>query len=249
MAAMEMFGSFPITPDEEMLGAERPAVPTVRTDDERLARVHEELSTGFEALKDLSPAVTIFGSARVPEGDPQYELARTVARKLGEAGLAVITGGGPGLMEAANRGAQEAGVSSVGLGIELPVEQGINRYVDLPLHFHYFFTRKLMFVRYASGFVVLPGGFGTLDELFEALTLIQTHRVRSFPVVLVDRGYWSGLIDWLRDPLATGGKIATADIDLLTLTDDPDEVTEVIGAGARDQGMEPAGPAAAGSAP
>jgi uncharacterized protein (TIGR00730 family) len=245
---MELFGSFPLTPDAEMLGAQRPAVPTERSDEERLARVQEELATGFEALADLGPAVTIFGSARVPEGDPQYEFARTVARKLGEAGLAVITGGGPGLMEAANRGAQEAGARSVGLRIELPFEQEMNRYVDLPLHFHYFFTRKLMFVRYASGFVVLPGGFGTLDELFEALTLIQTHRVRSFPVVLVDRPYWDGLTDWLRDTLAAEGKIARADVDLLTLSDDPNEVAEIIRAGARDQGMEPAGPGAPGTA-
>ena len=162
-----------------------------------------------------------------------------MARKLGEAGLAVITGGGPGLMEAANRGAREAGARSVGLRIELPFEQKMNRYVDLPLHFHYFFTRKLMFVRYASGFVVLPGGFGTLDELFEALTLIQTHRVRSFPVVLMDRRYWDGLTDWLRDTVAAEGKIAPSDIDLLTMSDDPDQIAEIIRAGARDQGMEP----------
>ena len=245
---MELYGSFPLTADEEMLGAQRPAVPTERSDEERLARVQEELATGFEALKDLGPAVTIFGSARVPEGDPQYELARTVARKLGEAGLAVITGGGPGLMEAANRGAREAGARSVGLRIELPFEQEMNRYVDLPLHFHYFFTRKLMFVRYASGFVVLPGGFGTLDELFEALTLIQTHRVRSFPVVLVDEHYWDGLTDWLRDTLAAEGKIAPSDLGLLTLNDDPGEIAEIICSGARDQGMEPAGPGAAGTA-
>jgi uncharacterized protein (TIGR00730 family) len=246
---VELYRNQPGSPDEEILGAERPAVASTRSDEERLDQVHDELAAGFAALAKVGPAVSLFGSARVPEGDPQYELARTVARRLGEAGLAVVTGGGPGLMEAANRGAREAGVPSVGLRIELPFEQGMNRYVDVPLHFHYFFTRKLMFVRYASGFVVLPGGFGTLDELFEALTLIQTRRVRSFPVVLVGSGYWDGLLDWLRERLAGEGKVAPEDVDLLQVSDDPDDVAERICAGARDQGLEPAPPGAAGSAP
>jgi uncharacterized protein (TIGR00730 family) len=225
--------------DEEILGAERPAVATVRSEEERIASIERELRRGFQALAGLGPAVSLFGSARVPEGDPEYELARTVARRLGEAGLAIITGGGPGLMEAANRGARDAGARSVGLRIDLPFEQGMNSYVDLPLDFHYFFTRKLMFVRYASGFVVLPGGFGTLDELFEAVTLIQTRRIRSFPVVLFGTDYWAGLLDWIEGRLAAEGKIAPADVALMSVTDDPDEVVRTICGGARDQGLAP----------
>jgi uncharacterized protein (TIGR00730 family) len=239
MPSMELYRTTPESADEEILGAERPAVASVQTDDERLARVHDELAAGFAALEGLGPAVSVFGSARVPAGDPRYELARTVGGKLAEAGLAVITGGGPGLMEAVNRGAQEAGARSVGLRIELPFEQGMNRYVDLPLHFAYFFTRKLMFVRYATGFVVLPGGFGTLDELFDAVTLIQTRRVRSFPVVLVDSAYWGGLLGWLRERPATEGEITQAELELIRVTDDPDEAVEIIAAGARDQGLAP----------
>jgi uncharacterized protein (TIGR00730 family) len=249
MACMELYKHPPESQDEEILGAERPGVASTRSDEERLARVHAELVAGFDALGGLGPAATLFGSARVPQGDPQYEQTRRVARRLGESGLAIITGGGPGLMEAANRGAQEAGVRSVGLRIELPFEQGMNPYVDLPLHFEYFFTRKLMFIRYASGFVVFPGGFGTLDELFEALTLIQTRRVRSFPVVLVGWGYWDGLLEWLRERLAGEGKVAPSDVALLHVSDDPDEIAELLFSGARDQGLEPAGPAAAGSGP
>jgi uncharacterized protein (TIGR00730 family) len=246
---VELYHHQPESLDEEILGAERPAVASIQSDEERLARVQQELVSGFEALAGLGPAVSVFGSARVPEDDPEYELARTVARRLGEAGLAVITGGGPGLMEAANRGARDAGVTSVGLRIELPFEQGMNPYVDLPLHFHYFFTRKLMFVRYASGFVVLPGGFGTMDELFEAVTLIQTRRVRSFPVVLVGSGYWEGLLDWLRERVAAEGKISPDDLDIFQVSDDADDVAARVCAGARDQGLEPAPPGAAGSAP
>jgi uncharacterized protein (TIGR00730 family) len=239
MRPMELDREMPITPDEEIIGADSPAVPTLRTDEERLAKVNEELAAGFEALKGIGPAASVFGSARVPEGDPQYDLGRSVGFQLGQAGLAVITGGGPGLMEAVNRGAREAGVRSVGLRIELPFEQKMNRYVDLPLHFHYFFTRKLMFVRYASGFVVLPGGFGTLDELFEAVTLIQTRRIRSFPVVLMGSDYWSGLLEWLRERLVAENKIAAADVDLMRVTDDTAEAVQLICAGAREQGMPP----------
>jgi uncharacterized protein (TIGR00730 family) len=238
-APVELDRHRPITHDEEIIGAESPAVPTLRSDDERLAKVHQELAAGFDALKGIGPAASVFGSARVPEGHPQYDLGRSVGFQLGQAGLAVITGGGPGLMEAVNRGAREAGVRSVGLGIELPAEQKMNRYVDLPLHFHYFFTRKLMFVRYASGFVVLPGGFGTLDELFEAVTLIQTRRARSFPVVLMGSDYWSGLLEWLRERLVAENKIAAADVDLMRVTDDTAEAVQLICAGARDQGMAP----------
>jgi uncharacterized protein (TIGR00730 family) len=230
-------GRAPGSPDEEILGAERPAIATLETEEERLALVRDELVTGFEALSGLGPAVSIWGSARVPEGDPEYELARSVARRLGQEGLAVITGGGPGLMEAANRGAKDAGVRSVGLRIELPFEQGMNPYVDLPLHFHYFFTRKLMFVRYACAFVALPGGFGTLDELFEVVTLIQTDRVHDFPVVLVGSDYWSGLLDWMRAQPLADGKIRPADLAILQVSDDPDEVASIVWEAACMQGL------------
>ena len=218
----------PDSPDEEIINAESPAVTSVETEEERLALIRDELVTGFEALSGLGPAVSVWGSARVPEGHPEYELARAVARSIGRHGLAVITGGGPGLMEAANRGARDAGVRSAGLRIELPFEQGMNPYVDLPLHFHYFFTRKLMFVRYACGFVALPGGFGTLDELFEVVTLIQTGRVHDFPVVLVGSDYWAGLLGWVRDRLAAEGRVAPDDLEILRVCDDPDEVASIL---------------------
>ena len=176
----------------------------------------------------VGPAVTVFGSARTTEDNPVYGLARTIGSRLAEAGYAVITGGGPGVMEAANRGCQEAGGMSVGCNIELPHEQGMNPYVDLGVEFRYFFARKVMFVKYADAFVILPGGIGTLDELFESLTLIQTGKVRHFPVVLVGRAYWSGLIDWMRETMLGSGAIAAADLDLLHVTDDPAEVIEII---------------------
>ena len=172
--------------------------------------------------------MSVFGSARIKRGHPDYELARRVAAGLVGAGYAVITGGGPGLMEAANRGAAEAGGTSVGLGIELPHEQGMNKWVDLGVNFRYFFARKVMFVKYAEGFVVLPGGFGTLDELFEALTLVQTQKVNGFPIVLVGVDYWSGLVEWVRTSLLERGMIAAADLDLLKLTDDPDEAVRIV---------------------
>ncbi len=227
----------PATRDEELLNAASPLVATRESDPARIERVRRELAMGFEALADLGPAVSIFGSARTLAGSPEYELARTTAQGLGDAGYAVITGGGPGIMEAANRGASEAGVRSVGLNIELPFEQGANPYADLPLRFHYFFTRKVMFVRYAVGFVVFPGGFGTLDETFEALTLIQTGKVRHFPVLLVGRDWWAGLIEWVRERLLAEGKIAAEDLDLLHCTDDPREVVDAICAGAEGQGL------------
>ncbi len=230
-------GHVPGSPDEEILNAENPAVSSVDTEQERLALIRDELVSGFEALAALGPAVSVWGSARVPRGDPEYELARAVARRLGERGLAVITGGGPGLMEAANRGARDAGVRSVGLRIELPFEQGMNPYVDLPLQFRYFFTRKLMFVRYACGFVVLPGGFGTLDELFEVLTLIQTEKIRDYPVVLVGRDYWAGLVAWLRERVEREGKISAHDLGIIKVTDDPDEVARLVWEGACAQGL------------
>jgi uncharacterized protein (TIGR00730 family) len=226
----------PATPDEELLGAERPAVAVERTEAERLERIEHELAAGFEALAGIGYGVTLFGSARVAREHPDYALARATARRLGEAGFAVITGGGPGIMEAANRGAQEAGATSVGLNIELPFEQDANAFQDVSLRFHYFFTRKVMFVRYASAFVVFPGGFGTLDELFEALVLIQTAKIRHFPVVLVGSAFWAGLIDWLRDRLAANALIAPTDLELFATTDDPDEVVALVKRGAARQG-------------
>jgi uncharacterized protein (TIGR00730 family) len=179
-------------------------------------------------LAGVGRAVAFFGSARTPPEDRYYELARRVARCLAEADFAVITGGGPGIMAAANRGAQEAGGQSIGLNIELPFEQGLNPWVDLGLEFHYFFTRKVMFVRYSSSFVVFPGGFGTLDELFEALTLIQTGKVRHFPVVLVGSDYWRDMLAWMRERMLGDGKVSPEDIDLLHLSDDPDEVLAIV---------------------
>ena len=214
----------PETFDEELLELE--AVKK-ETDGTRIARMEAELALGFRTLKEVGCAVSIFGSARTPSDDPEYDLARHTAKLLGEAGFTIITGGGPGIMEAANLGAQQAGAPSVGLSIDLPFEQGENRYVDLPIEFHYFFTRKVMFVRYAGAFVVFPGGFGTLDELFEALTLIQTRKIRHFPVVLVGSDYWGGLVDWLRERVLAEGKISPSDHTLIHVTDDPDEVVRL----------------------
>ncbi|HZR98190.1 MAG TPA: TIGR00730 family Rossman fold protein [Chloroflexota bacterium] len=200
------------------------------TDTWRVLRIMGEFVDGFDELADLGRAVSIFGSARVNEDDPMYALARTVGYKLARDGFAIITGGGPGLMEAANRGAAEAGGTSVGCNIELPFEQHINAYVNLPLNFRYFFVRKTMFVKYAMAFVIFPGGFGTLDELFEALTLIQTHKIKNFPVILVGRTYWQGLLDWVHDVLLAERKINDDELALLKLTDDPEEVCRIVDA-------------------
>ena len=218
----------PSTADEELLEAESAAILAELTDAQRLLRIQDELRQGFEALGRIGKAVSIFGSARTPRSDPRYDQARELARRLGEEGFSIITGGGPGIMEAANRGAREAGVPSVGLGIELPHEQGMNEWVDLPLTFHYFFTRKVMFVRYASGFVVFPGGFGTFDELFEAATLRQTEKIRYFPIVLVGSDYWGGLVDWLRAQMLGEGYVAAEDVDTLALCDDLGQVVEIV---------------------
>jgi uncharacterized protein (TIGR00730 family) len=226
----------PATTDEELLGAQSGAVATVHTESERLARIHDELAHGFDALADITRGVSFFGSARTPPDHPSAVLATTIARMLGERGFAIISGGGPGIMEAANRGAREAGALSVGLNIELPFEQGPNPYQDIALRFHFFFTRKVMFVRYATAFVVFPGGFGTLDELFEALVLIQTHKIREFPVVLVGTEWWSGLIGWMRDRVAADAMISPGDVELMRCTDDPDEVVAIVERGARHQG-------------
>ena len=226
----------PATTDEELLGAEVPTIAVERTEAQRLERIHDELVRGFKALEAVRCGVSIFGSARVPPGDPLYELARDVARRLGEAGFEVITGGGPGIMEAANRGARDVGALSVGLNIELPFEEHANGYQDIALTFHFFFTRKVMFVRYATGFVVFPGGFGTLDELFEALVLIQTGKILHFPIVLVGSDFWAGLADWVRARLVDEGMISAEDVHLVAVTDDPAEVVERITAGAELQG-------------
>ena len=198
-------------------------------------------------LAELGPAIGVFGSARTPEDHPSYAQAEELGRKLVQAGFAVITGGGPGAMEAANKGASEAGGVSVGLGIELPFETGLNRWVDKGINFRYFFARKTMFVKYAQGFVVLPGGLGTFDELFEALTLAQTGKITSFPVVLVGTSYWQGLLDWLRDTVLAEGKIYASDLDRLTLTDDVDVAVRLHGRGerrgwARQDGADEKGP-------
>jgi len=195
----------------------------------------DELADGFRAMSGIRRGVAVFGSARTPEDHPRYALSREIGRALGAAGFDVITGGGPGAMEAANRGARDAGATSVGLTIDLPFEQGQNPYLDLAVDFHYFFARKVMFVRYSGAFVVLPGGFGTLDELFEAMTLIQTGKIRFFPVVLVDRGYWSGLVDWVRERMLADGNISAEDLGLLRMTDSVEEVVEICSAAARRQ--------------
>jgi uncharacterized protein (TIGR00730 family) len=214
------------TEDEKLF--RRPTRPAfLDSDPWRALRILSEFVDGFDALAGIGPAVTVFGSARTRPDDPMYETAREIGRLLARDGFAVITGGGPGAMEAANRGAQEGGGLSVGCNIELPHEQSINPYVDLGVEFRYFFARKTMFVKYADAFVILPGGFGTLDELFEALTLIQTGKVRNFPVVLVGARYWEGLLVWMRDVQLPAGAIAPADLDLLKLTDDPAEVARI----------------------
>jgi uncharacterized protein (TIGR00730 family) len=218
----------PTTPDEELLEAETTAILSELTDAQRVLRIQDELRAGFKTLSHIGKAVSIFGSARTPRDHPRYQAAREMARTLGHAGYAIITGGGPGIMEAANRGATEAGVPSVGLGIDLPNEQGVNRYVDVELDFHYFFARKVMFVRYASGFVVFPGGFGTLDETFEAATLRQTQKIRYFPIVLAGSAFWGGLIDWLRDPVLAEGNISPSDVSALYLCDEAGEVLRIL---------------------
>jgi uncharacterized protein (TIGR00730 family) len=215
------------TEDERLFAAEgRPAF--LDTDPWRALRILSEFVEGFDALAEIGPAVTIFGSARAKEGEEAYALARTIGRRLAEAGFAVITGGGPGLMEAANRGCQEGGGLSVGCNIELPHEQALNPYIDLGIEFRYFFARKTMFVKYADAFVILPGGLGTLDELTEALTLIQTRRIRHFPVVLVGTDYWGGLVRWLRGTMLPAETISEADLGLFSMTDDVDEIVRIV---------------------
>ena len=230
------------TTDQRLLDS-RGAADWLHTDPWRVMRIQSEFVNGFGALAELGPAVSVFGSARTRADAPGYALAVELGRALVAAGYAVITGGGPGTMEAANRGALDAGGTSVGLGIELPFEAGLNEFVDLGVNFRYFFARKTMFVKYASGFIVLPGGFGTLDELFEAVTLVQTQKVTSFPIVLMGSQYWGGLLDWLRGTAAASGTVSAADIDLLTLVDDPAEAVEVVLAADRASGRPSPGEA------
>jgi len=215
------------TTDQRLLDDHGPA-DWVHTDPWRVLRIQSEFVEGFGLLAELPRAVSVFGSARTTRDNPEYALGRSLGKALAQAGFAVITGGGPGAMEAVNRGAQEAGGVSVGLGIELPFEQRLNDWVDIGLNFRYFFARKTMFVKYAQAFVILPGGFGTLDELFEALTLVQTRKVTRFPVILFGQDYWSGLVDWLRNSAMAAGKIGPHDLDLLTVTDDVDEAVKRI---------------------
>ncbi|MDR1078422.1 MAG: TIGR00730 family Rossman fold protein [Propionibacteriaceae bacterium] len=222
------------TADQRFL--ETPAEERAKSDPWRAMRIQAEFVEGFETLRELGPAISVFGSARIPRSSPHYGLAERIGARLAQAGYAVITGGGPGAMEAANRGARKAGGVSVGLGIELPFEQSINKYVTLGIRFRYFFVRKTMFLKYSQGFVVVPGGFGTLDELFEALVLIQTGKVTRFPVALVGRDYWSGLVDWLDRAVVAEGCVDHLDVAGLPMVDSVDEVMAVIDPSGRGAG-------------
>jgi uncharacterized protein (TIGR00730 family) len=215
------------TTDQRLLDSRGPS-DWVHEDPWRVLRIQAEFVEGFGLLAELGPAVSVFGSARTKPDSPEYELAVEIGAKLADAGYAVVTGGGPGIMEAGNKGADENGGVSVGLGIELPFEQSMNDYIDIGLEFRYFFVRKTMFVKYSQAFVVLPGGFGTLDELFEAITLVQTKKITRFPIVLVGTEYWGGLLDWIKSTMLPSGKISPSDPELLQLTDDPDEVVRII---------------------
>ena len=215
------------TQDERLLETPRPD-EFLRTDTWRVFRIMGEFVQGFEDLAQITNGVAVFGSARTHPDDPVYQAARETAGLLARAGFAVITGGGPGIMEAANRGAFEAGGMSVGCNIELPHEQGSNPYLTLSLKFKYFFVRKMMFVKYSDAFIIFPGGFGTLDELFEALTLIQTRKIRNFPVVLYGSQYWHGMLEWIKGTVLSEGKIAEEDLKLLHLADSPAQIVEII---------------------
>jgi uncharacterized protein (TIGR00730 family) len=223
------------TTDQRLLDQRGPS-DWVHTDPWRVLRIQSEFVEGFGMLAELGPAISVFGSARTKPGHADYDKAVQLGRALAHAGFAVITGGGPGIMEGANRGASKGGGVSVGLGIELPFEQGLNEWVDVGINFRYFFARKTMFVKYAQGFVVMPGGFGTFDEVFEALTLVQTRKVTSFPIVLMGSSYWRGLIDWLRDTVLEDGKINEVDLDLLQVTDDVDEAVKIMVEAGRHRG-------------
>ena len=225
------------TTDQRLLDG-RGAADWVHTDPWRVLRIQAEFVEGFGLLAELGPAVSIFGSARTARGSHEYEIAERTAAGLARAGYAVITGGGPGIMEAANKGASEAGGVSVGLGIELPREMGLNDYVDVGLEFRYFFVRKTCFIKYSQAFVVLPGGFGTMDELFEALTLVATGKITKFPIILVGRDYWAGLLSWLQDTVLARGNIGPAEFSLIKVVDDPEEVVKIIRAAHNGQGLD-----------
>jgi hypothetical protein len=215
------------TTDQRLLDSRGPS-DWVHTDPWRVLRIQAEFVEGFGALAEVPSAVTVFGSARTGRDHPEYQVGRDLGGALAEAGFAVITGGGPGAMEAVNRGCSEAGGFSIGLGIELPFEQGLNPWVDLGVNFRYFFVRKTMFIKYSQAFICLPGGFGTLDELFEALTLVQTKKVTKFPVVLFGKSYWQGLYDWVKNSVLEGGKVGEKDLALLHLTDDIEDAVRVV---------------------
>lgn len=221
----------PRTFDEEIIRSGEPEILAELSDPQRLERIRTEADRGFRLLAGLGPAVCVFGSARTREDDPEYRLARRVGSGIGEAGYGVITGGGPGTMEAANRGARDAGANSVGLNIEIPEEQALNDYVDVGMEFHYFFLRKLMFARYSWSFVIFPGGLGTLDETFEILTLMQTGKTRPTPMVLAGSGYWDGLVDWMRATMLEPGRLSPADFDLVRVVDDPAQIVSRATAG------------------
>ena len=214
------------TADEKLLNGSED--DWAREDPWRVMRIQSEFVEGFDTLADLGPAIGVFGSARTPRTDPLYDAATRIGTSLAGRDFAVITGGGPGIMEAANKGAVEAGGMSVGLGIELPFEQGLNEYVTLGINFRYFFARKVMFLKYSQGFVVMPGGFGTFDEVYEALTLVQTKKVTRFPIVLYGSTFWDGLLAWLREHTQADGYIGANDLDLVSITDDPDEAVELV---------------------
>ena len=218
----------PATTTDQRLLDRRGQSDWVHTDPWRVMRIQAEFVEGFGLLAELGVAVSVFGSARTKPGTAGYELATKIASGLVDAGYAIITGGGPGIMEAANKGAAEAGGTSVGLGIELPLESGLNDYVNIGVEFRYFFVRKTVFIKYSQAFVVLPGGFGTLDELFEALTLVATGKITKFPIVLVGSDYWDGLLDWLKATLLAEGKIGPDELELMQVADDPDEVVKII---------------------
>src|SRR3984957_1953022 len=233
----------PQPPTDQRLLDYRGPSDWVHTAPWRVLRIQAEFVEGFGLLAELGQAVSVFGSARTKPGSPEYQCAELIGAGLAKAGYAVITGGGPGVMEAANKGATGAGGVSVGLGIELPREQGLNEYVDVGLEFRYFFVRKTMFVKYSQAFVVLPGGFGTLDELFEAVTLVQTRKITKFPIVLVGAGYWSGLLSWIHDTLLARGMVGAADPSLLHVADDPAEVIQIITDAPRQPDFPPRPPA------
>lgn len=220
--------AIPETTTDQRLLDRRGPTDWVHTDPWRVLRIQSEFVEGFGLLSEVGRAVSVFGSARAKPDNPYYALGETIGGRLAAAGYSVITGGGPGMMEAANRGARKAGGVSIGLGIELPFEQTLNDHIDIGVTFRYFFVRKTMFVKYSQAFVVLPGGFGTLDEVFEAITLVQTRKITRFPIVLVGTRFWSGLLDWIRDQMLATGKISPQDLDLIHLTDDPQEAVQVI---------------------